>query len=96
MGADISLADSPELEGLVRGFARVPGGLLPALHAVQHRAGYIDRNLIPLLADVFNVTVAEVHGVISFYKDFRTTPPAGPIVSFVPIAPTGAFGGAWL
>ena len=58
----------------------MPGGLLPALHAVQHRAGYIDRDLIPLLADVFNVTTAEIHGVISFYKDFQTTPPAGPIV----------------
>ena len=58
----------------------MPGGLLPALHAVQHRAGYIDRDLIPFLADVFNVTTAEIHGVISFYKDFQTTPPAGPIV----------------
>ena len=93
MGADISLADSPELEGLVRGFARVPGGLLPALHAVQHRAGYIDRHLIPLVADVFNVTVAEVHGVISFYKDFRTTPPAGPIVKVCRGEACQAFGG---
>ncbi len=64
----------------MRGFAAVPGGLLPALHALQHRAGYIDRDLIPFLADVFNVTTAEIHGVISFYKDFQTTPPAGPIV----------------
>ncbi|MEI6244395.1 MAG: NAD(P)H-dependent oxidoreductase subunit E, partial [Acidobacteriota bacterium] len=80
MGAHSASADSPEIQGLIRGFAHVPGGLLPALHAVQHRAGYIDRDLIPLLADVFNVTTAEIHGVISFYKDFQTTPPAGPIV----------------
>ena len=68
------------LADLVRSFAAVPGGLMPALHAVQHRAGYIDRSLIPVLAHTFNITDAEVHGVISFYKDFQTTPPAGPVV----------------
>ena len=46
----------------------------------QHHLGYVDRDAIPVLADVFNSSVAEVHGVISFYKDFRTTKPAGPIV----------------
>ncbi|MCE9623603.1 MAG: NAD(P)H-dependent oxidoreductase subunit E [Actinomycetia bacterium] len=53
---------------------------MPALHAVQHHVGFIDRSLIPLLAETFNLSHAEVHGVISFYKDFRTTPPKGPIV----------------
>ena len=71
---------TPELELLVRGFAGVPGGLMPALHAVQHQAGYIDTALVPLLADVFNISAAEVHGVITFYKDFRTTAPRGPVV----------------
>ena len=70
----------PDIESVIRSFAEWPGGLLPALHAVQHRDGYIDRAHIPLLADVFNLSVAEVHGVITFYKDFRTTPPAGPVV----------------
>jgi len=53
---------------------------MPALHALQHRYGYIDHDTIPVLAGVFNQSVAEVHGVISFYKDFRTTKPRGPIV----------------
>jgi formate dehydrogenase iron-sulfur subunit len=73
-------AATPEIELLVRGFADVPGGLMPALHAVQHHAGCIDTGLVPLLADVFNLSAAEVHGVITFYKDFRTTPPQGPLV----------------
>ncbi len=64
----------------MRRFATVPGGLLPALHAVQHAAGYIDRGLIPTIASAFNQTVSEIHGVITFYKDFRTDKPAGPIV----------------
>ncbi|MEI7547652.1 MAG: NAD(P)H-dependent oxidoreductase subunit E, partial [Actinomycetota bacterium] len=69
-----------EIAAIVRSYADLPGGLLPALHAVQHHAGYIDRAHIPLLADVFNLSVAEVHGVITFYKDFRTTPPVGPVI----------------
>ena len=54
--------------------------MLPALHAVQHHARYISKDLVPVFADVFNVTVSEVHGVITFYKDFRTEEPVGPIV----------------
>ncbi|HQZ36758.1 MAG TPA: NADH-ubiquinone oxidoreductase-F iron-sulfur binding region domain-containing protein [Ilumatobacteraceae bacterium] len=56
------------------------GGLMPALHAVQHLAGYIDTSYIPVLAEAFNLSAAEVYGVITFYKDFRTVPPKGPIV----------------
>ena len=69
-----------DFDALVRRFARIPGGLLPALHAIQHEAGYIDRALIPMIAEAFNQTVSEIHGVITFYKDFRTDKPAGPIV----------------
>ncbi|MGD9703961.1 MAG: NAD(P)H-dependent oxidoreductase subunit E [Acidimicrobiia bacterium] len=65
---------------IVHGYADVPGGLMPALHALQREVGYIDPGVIPVLADIFNLSAAEVHGVISFYKDFRTTPPVGPIV----------------
>ncbi|MEP7114783.1 MAG: NAD(P)H-dependent oxidoreductase subunit E [Ilumatobacteraceae bacterium] len=68
------------LDAVVRPFADWPGGLMPALHGLQHEFGYIDHDAIPVLADVFNLSVAEVHGVISFYKDFRSEKPAGPIV----------------
>jgi formate dehydrogenase subunit gamma len=51
------------------------GPLLVILHAVQHEFGYIDPATVPVLADVLNLSVAEVHGVVSFYTDFRTTPP---------------------
>ncbi len=68
------------LESIIRSYTDWPGGLMPALHAVQHHAGYIDQSLIPTLAETFNLSHAEVHGVISFYKDFRTTAPKGPIV----------------
>ncbi len=65
---------------IIRSYARIPGGLLPALHAIQHAIGYVDRGLIPELADAFNQSEAEIHGVISYYKDFRTERPVGPVV----------------
>ena len=52
-----------------------PGGLLPALHAIQDELGYVPAEAVPSVAEVFNISRAEVHGVISFYHLFRTTPP---------------------
>ena len=74
---------APDLElaaDIITAHAATPGGLLPALHDLQHHHGFVDRALIPALADAFNLSVAEVHGVISFYKDFRTEAAAGPVV----------------
>jgi formate dehydrogenase subunit gamma len=55
--------------------AHLPGALLPILHALQEAFGYVDKAAIPLIADALNISHAEVHGVISFYRDFRATPP---------------------
>ena len=51
------------------------GPLIPALHAVQDALGYIPPAGVPLIAEGLNLSRAEVHGVISFYHYFRTTPP---------------------
>lgn len=50
------------------------GPLLPILHALQEEFGYIDEAAEPLIADALNITRAEVHGVITFYHDFRREP----------------------
>jgi formate dehydrogenase subunit gamma len=47
------------------------GALLPILHALQERFGYVDDSAVPLLADALNLSRAEVHGVITFYHDFN-------------------------
>ena len=41
------------------------------LHALQALFGYVPDAAVPLLAHAFNVSRAEVHGVVSFYHDFR-------------------------
>ena len=51
------------------------GALLPVLHAVSRAFGYVPSAAVPLIADALNLSRAEVHGVISFYHDFRTAPP---------------------
>lgn len=50
------------------------GALLPILHALNGRFGYIPDDALPLVADILNLTRADVHGVVSFYHDFRRQP----------------------
>ena len=50
------------------------GALLPILHAVQEALGCVPPEAIPVLADELNLSRADVHGVVSFYHDFRSEP----------------------
>lgn len=54
--------------------AALEGPLLPILHAVQAEFGHVPDDAVPVIADRLNVSRAEVHGVVSFYHDFRTRP----------------------
>ncbi len=58
----------------IRGCLDREGPLLPILHALQEEFGYIDEAAEPLIAEALNITRAEVHGVITFYHDFRRAP----------------------
>jgi formate dehydrogenase subunit gamma len=60
---------------LIKELEHLPGALLPILHALQDEFGYVDKEAIPLIASALNLSHAEVHGVISFYHDFRHVPP---------------------
>ena len=57
------------------------GPLLPVLHEVMEELGFIARGDVEAIADVLNLSVAEVHGAVSFYADFRTAPPAAHTVA---------------
>lgn len=50
------------------------GSLLPILHDVQAEFGCIPAPALPQIAEALNLTRAEVHGVVSFYHDFREAP----------------------
>jgi formate dehydrogenase subunit gamma len=51
------------------------GALLPILHKIQREIGYIPLKTIDIIAKKLQQTPAEIHGVISFYHQFRTSPP---------------------
>ena len=52
----------------------VQGPVLIALQAVQERFGYVHEDAVGLIAATFNVSRADVHGVLTYYHDLRTTP----------------------
>ena len=56
------------------------GALLPVLHAIQDKLGHVPPDAVPMIANALNLSRAEVHGVISFYHDFRTEPSGEHIV----------------
>ncbi|GAA0484583.1 formate dehydrogenase subunit gamma [Paractinoplanes deccanensis] len=50
------------------------GALLPILHRIQAEFGYVDSDVVPVLAAELNISRADVHGVVTFYSDFRSEP----------------------
>jgi len=59
------------VEEIIADHAALEGPLLPILHAGQAAFGHIPRDALPVIADKLNLSRAEVHGVMSFYHDFR-------------------------
>jgi formate dehydrogenase subunit gamma len=64
-----------EIRRLAEARAAEAGALLPILHSIQDRLGYVPDAAVPIVAEVLNLSRAEVHGVVSFYHFFRTKPP---------------------
>jgi formate dehydrogenase subunit gamma len=61
-------------EEIIEANRHLDGAALPILHALQDEFGYVDREAVPLVAQALNLSRAEVHGVVSFYHDFREAP----------------------
>lgn len=59
---------------IIRRHAEREGALLPILHDIQAEFGCVPAPAIPFIAHALNLTRAEVHGVVSFYHDFRERP----------------------
>jgi formate dehydrogenase subunit gamma len=65
----------PRLQAVIEAHRDMAGPLLPILHAVQERFGYVDDRHVVAIAEALNLSRAEVHGVVTFYHDFRRQPP---------------------
>ena len=67
----------PTLEAtraVIAGEMHREGPLLPILHALQAAFGHVPEAAVAMIAEALNIGRAEVHGVMSFYHDFRTVP----------------------
>lgn len=90
--------DNPTLAETVDALCVRHGGersaLLPLLHDLQHAIGHVDDAAVPLIAAGLNISRADVHGVVTFYPDFRRTPAGRHIVKLCRAESCQARGGA--
>lgn len=66
--------DEARAVAIIAEHAGMPGATLPILHALQEEFGCVPEAAKPLIAHALNLSRAEVHGVVSFYHDFRSVP----------------------
>ncbi|HTW69025.1 MAG TPA: formate dehydrogenase subunit gamma [Acetobacteraceae bacterium] len=60
---------------IIAGLATRDGAAIPILHALQEAFGCVPAAAVPMIAETLNLTRAEVHGIVTFYHDFRSHPP---------------------
>ncbi|NTH78589.1 formate dehydrogenase subunit gamma [Agrobacterium rhizogenes] len=59
---------------IIEAMKSMEGPLLPILHGIQEEFGYVPQDTLPLIAKALNLSRAEVHGVMTFYHDYRDHP----------------------
>jgi formate dehydrogenase subunit gamma len=57
-----------------------PDALLEILHGVQEHAGFLSDGALRTIAHSLNISRAEIHGVVSFYHDYRREAPAEQVI----------------
>ncbi|HZP56425.1 MAG TPA: NAD(P)H-dependent oxidoreductase subunit E [Dehalococcoidia bacterium] len=71
-----------EIQQLVKDFKPQDGDLLGALHAVQHRYGYIPRIAMRVVARQLRMSEAKVFGCVTYYSEFRLIPPPETLIAW--------------
>ncbi len=92
--ADRDPAMARRIDAIARPFLTQRGALLPLLHAVQAELGYVPDAAVPHIAAALNLSRAEVHGVVTFYHDFRRAPAGAHVVKLCRAEACQARGGA--
>lgn len=85
--------DQGQATTIVDAHAGQAGATLPILHALQNTFGYIHEEAVPLVAAALNLSRAEIHGVVSFYHEFRRSPPGRHILRLCRAEACQAVGG---
>lgn len=85
--------DEDTASRIIAGFDARPEMLVQILVAFMERFGWIGEDAIRRLADELNLSRAEVHGVVSYYHDLRTSPPGRHVVKICAAEACQAMGG---
>jgi len=70
----LSTQELTKIEAHIAAHKHMPGALLPLLHAIQDDIGYVPEDIYPQISKALALSVAEVHGVVTFYHHFRRHP----------------------
>jgi formate dehydrogenase subunit gamma len=74
MPAGVPVGAEATAKAIAAEHGNTPDQLIEILHKVQERLGCVPEDAVPALADALNLSRAEVHGVVTFYHDFRREP----------------------
>ena len=83
MTKNISINSAGHQEGayeIASSLKQMQGALLPILHAIQEKYGYVPPETVTIIAGELNLSRAEVHGVISYYHHFRDKAPGKNVI----------------
>lgn len=75
MHPDVTTSHAELVRSVVDSHRHERGPLIVVLQEIQDRLGYIDSAVVPLVASELNLSRADVHGVVTFYRDFHAEPP---------------------
>ena len=89
----LSSAQSETVRRILTEFKDRPGPLLEVLHAIQEALGHVPAEAVALVAEELNLSRAEVHGVVTFYHHFRSSPPGKHVVQVCRAESCQALGG---
>ncbi|MBB5754447.1 formate dehydrogenase subunit gamma [Prosthecomicrobium pneumaticum] len=91
--ADATSFDEAALGRILARHPARQAALLPILHDVVATFRYVPAEAVPLIATHINCTRAEVHGVVTFYEDFRERPPGRHVLRLCRAEACQAMGG---
>src|ERR1700722_13086864 len=72
--------DRAAVERIAQSLKHKPGALIVILRHVQDALGWVPADAVPVIAKILNLSRAEVHGVVTFYHDFRHLPPGRNVI----------------
>jgi len=74
LATTLSSDDLDKIKSHIALHEKMPGALMPVLHAIQDDIGYVPEASYPFISKALALSIAEVHGVVTFYHHFRTHP----------------------